>query len=78
LLQRLIGCLAWSPEQCIEKDIPSVEVLEAALEQFEGTILTVSHDRYFLDKIATKIIAIGDDQRVRAYPGNFSYYAEKS
>jgi ATP-binding cassette subfamily F protein 3 len=59
-------------------DIPSVEVLETALELFEGTILTVSHDRYFLDKIATHIIAIGDDQRVRAYPGNFSYYAEKT
>jgi ATP-binding cassette subfamily F protein 3 len=58
-------------------DIPSVEVLEAALEQFEGTLLTVSHDRYFLDKIATKIIAIGDDQHVRTYPGNFSYYVEK-
>ncbi len=58
-------------------DIPSVEVLEAALEQFEGTILTVSHDRYFLDKIATKIVAIGDDQRIRAYPGNFSYYIER-
>ena len=58
-------------------DIPSVEVLEAALEQFEGTILTVSHDRYFLDKIATKIIAIGDDRHVRAFPGNFSYYVEK-
>ena len=58
-------------------DIPSVEVLEAALEQFEGTILTVSHDRYFLDKIATKIIAIGNDLCVRAYPGNFSYYMEK-
>ena len=57
-------------------DIPSVEVLEAALEQFEGTILTVSHDRYFLDKIATRIIAIGDDQRVRSYPGNFSSYVE--
>ncbi len=58
-------------------DIPSVEVLEAALEQFEGTILAVSHDRYFLDKIATKIVAIDDDSCVRTYPGNFSYYYEK-
>jgi ATP-binding cassette, subfamily F, member 3 len=58
-------------------DIPSVEVLEAALEQFEGTILTVSHDRYFLDKIATKIVAIGEDGCVQAYPGNFAYYSEK-
>jgi ATP-binding cassette subfamily F protein 3 len=59
-------------------DITSVEVLEAALEEFEGTILTVSHDRYFLDKIVTKIVAISDDGSVRVYPGNFSYYYEKS
>jgi len=59
-------------------DIASVEVLEAALEEFEGTILTVSHDRYFLDKIVTKILAIDNDGRVRMYPGNFSYYYEKS
>jgi len=39
-------------------DIPSVEVLEEALKQFEGTILMVSHDRYFLDRLATKIIDI--------------------
>ena len=58
-------------------DIASVEVLEASLEQFEGTILAVSHDRYFLDKIATQIVAIGNDGHVRMYPGNFSYYYEK-
>jgi len=58
-------------------DIASVEVLEAALEEFDGTILTVSHDRYYLDKIVTKILAIGDDGRVRLYPGNFSYYFER-
>lgn len=58
-------------------DIASTEVLEAALQEFEGTVLTVSHDRYFLDKIVSKIIAIGDDGRVSVYPGNFSYYFEK-
>ncbi len=58
-------------------DIPSVEVLEAALLQFEGTILTVSHDRYFLDKITTKTLYIGPDRRVWAYPGNFAYMQEK-
>ncbi len=58
-------------------DMASVEVLEAALQEFEGTILTVSHDRYFLDKIANKIVSIEDDGRVRIYPGNFSYYYEK-
>ncbi|HEX9134172.1 MAG TPA: ABC-F family ATP-binding cassette domain-containing protein [Ktedonobacteraceae bacterium] len=59
-------------------DIASVEVLEASLDEFEGTILAVSHDRYFLDKIVTKIVAIGDDGHVRIYPGNFSYYYEKT
>jgi ATP-binding cassette subfamily F protein 3 len=58
-------------------DIASVEVLEAALQEFDGTILTVSHDRYYLDKIVTKILAIGEDGRVRLYPGNFSYYFER-
>ncbi|HTK10246.1 MAG TPA: ABC-F family ATP-binding cassette domain-containing protein [Ktedonobacteraceae bacterium] len=58
-------------------DIPSVEVLESALLQFEGTILTVSHDRYFLDKITTKTLQIGTDKRVCAYTGNFSYMLEK-
>ena len=58
-------------------DIASTEVLEAALQEFEGTVLTVSHDRYFLDKIVSKIIAIGDDGRVSVYPGNFSYYFDR-
>jgi ATP-binding cassette subfamily F protein 3 len=59
-------------------DIASVEVLEAALEDFEGTILTVSHDRYYLDKIVTKIVSISNDGSVKVYPGNFSYFYEKS
>lgn len=58
-------------------DIASSEVLEAAIEDFEGTILTVSHDRYFLDRIVSKIVAIDLDGRVQVYPGNYSYYEEK-
>jgi ATP-binding cassette subfamily F protein 3 len=58
-------------------DTTSIEVMEEALQEFDGTILTVSHDRYFLDKIVSKIVAIGEDGRVRLYPGNFSYYFEK-
>lgn len=57
-------------------DIASTEVLEKALEEFDGTVLTISHDRYFLDTIATTIVAIGNDRRVRMYPGDFSYYFE--
>jgi ATP-binding cassette, subfamily F, member 3 len=59
-------------------DIASTEVLEAALDEFEGTILTVSHDRYFLDTIVSKIIAIDAHACVHLYPGNFSYYDAKS
>jgi ATP-binding cassette subfamily F protein 3 len=58
-------------------DIASTEVLEDALEDFKGTVLTVSHDRYFLDKIVTKVVAIDHSGRVQIYPGNFSYYFEK-
>ncbi len=58
-------------------DIASTEVLEKALDMFTGTVLTVSHDRYFLDRVTTKTVAIGNDRRVRVYPGNFSYYMEQ-
>lgn len=58
-------------------DIPSVEVLETALQQFDGTILIVSHDRYFLDQVATKIISIEADKKLSVFLGNFSYYREK-
>ncbi|MDQ3928611.1 MAG: ATP-binding cassette domain-containing protein, partial [Chloroflexota bacterium] len=57
-------------------DIASIEELEDALQDFEGTILAVSHDRYFLDKITTRTVAIGTDRRIHEYPGNFSYYME--
>jgi ATP-binding cassette, subfamily F, member 3 len=59
-------------------DIASTEVLETALQEFEGTILTVSHDRYFLDRIVSKIISIEEDGQVCLYPGNYSYFVEQS
>jgi ATP-binding cassette, subfamily F, member 3 len=58
-------------------DIASIEVLEAALLEFEGTILTVSHDRYFLDKIVTRTVALSPDGQACFYSGNYSYYLEK-
>jgi len=54
-------------------DIPSSEVLEDALLEFEGTILTISHDRYFLDRIATRIISLGI-MGLKSFPGNYSDY----
>ncbi|HBC47372.1 MAG TPA: hypothetical protein DCZ43_10025 [candidate division Zixibacteria bacterium] len=57
-------------------DIPSREALEAALAEFEGTILCVSHDRYFLDNFAEKIFAL-ENGTVRIYLGDFSEYRDK-
>ncbi|MDQ3321915.1 MAG: ABC-F family ATP-binding cassette domain-containing protein [Acidobacteriota bacterium] len=55
-------------------DIPSREALEAALDAYEGTIITVSHDRYFLDRVATQILAFEDDGRVEVFDGNYTEY----
>src|SRR5579859_5842773 len=55
-------------------DIPSIEALEAALDEFEGTVLVVSHDRYFLDKVATRVVVLQDGGKVTEYPGNYSEY----
>jgi len=57
-------------------DMDSREVLEAALEEFEGTILTVSHDRYFINKVATRVIEMLPDG-VKEYIGNYDDYLEK-
>ncbi len=57
-------------------DIPSCEVLEDALMEFNGTILTISHDRYFLDRIADRIIDLRDGA-TREYLGNYSDYEKQ-
>ncbi len=57
-------------------DIPSCEVLEDALLDFKGTILAVSHDRYFLDRIANRIIELHGDG-TREYSGNYSDYEQQ-
>ncbi|NNE68224.1 MAG: ABC-F family ATP-binding cassette domain-containing protein [Pyrinomonadaceae bacterium] len=55
-------------------DIPSREALEKALAAFDGTIITVSHDRYFLDRIATQIFAFEEDCEVEVFNGNYTEY----
>lgn len=57
-------------------DIPSREALEEALQTYQGTILTVSHDRYFLDQIATQILSFEEDQKVEIFNGNYSEFHE--
>jgi ATP-binding cassette subfamily F protein uup len=56
-------------------DLGSLRMLEEALAAFDGTILVVSHDRYFLDRICDRIVAF-EDGGIHAQPGNFSYYLE--
>jgi ATP-binding cassette, subfamily F, member 3 len=57
-------------------DIFSKEVLENALEEYPGTILFVSHDRYFLNKISTRVIELSP-QGTTSYLGNYDYFLEK-
>jgi ATP-binding cassette subfamily F protein 3 len=54
-------------------DLQAIEALEAALEEFPGTILAVSHDRYFLERICTRTLELRDGI-LRDYPGNFAWY----
>jgi len=54
-------------------DIDSIENFEEALEDFKGTIFFISHDRYFINKISERVIAI-EDNGFKSYPGNYDYY----
>jgi ATP-binding cassette subfamily F protein 3 len=58
-------------------DIASREALLEALEDFEGTVLVVSHDRYFLRCLASRVFEI-DRGTMTTYEGNFDYYLGKS
>ncbi|MEP6570586.1 MAG: ABC-F family ATP-binding cassette domain-containing protein [Acidobacteriota bacterium] len=55
-------------------DIPSREALEEALDAYEGTILTISHDRYFLDRVATQILALDGEGVAEHYDGDYTEY----
>jgi ATP-binding cassette subfamily F protein 3 len=54
-------------------DVPAIAWLEGFLREYKGTALIVSHDRYFLDRVATRILEL-DGGKVEQYPGNFSVY----
>jgi len=58
-------------------DIPAKEMLEEALQYFDGSIMVVSHDRYFISKVATTIVAI-EDKKLTKYQGDYKFYMEKS
>ncbi len=55
-------------------DIPSREALEEALDAYQGTIITISHDRYFLDRIATQILALDGSGGAEHFDGDYTEY----
>lgn len=57
-------------------DIESCEVVERMLSRYEGTILLVSHDRYFIDQVADAVVAL-ENCTLHHYCGNYSYYLQK-
>ena len=59
-------------------DIAAREALESVLDEYDGTLLIVSHDRYFIDRLATQVWAIGEDRLVRPYIGNYTEYMRES
>ena len=58
-------------------DIESLEVLEGELERFDGTVVVISHDRYFLDRIPDRILEVRDGE-ILAYPGGYSDWLERA
>ena len=57
-------------------DIPAKEMLESAIQNYDGTVIIVSHDRYFISQVANKIVEIRDGE-FRVYLGDYNYYLEK-
>lgn len=57
-------------------DIPAKEMLEEALQKYDGTVVIVSHDRYFISRVANKIVEIRDGE-LHLYRGDYHYYLDK-
>lgn len=74
LLQKKINTLIFD-EPTNHIDIPTKEVLEGALEEFDGTLIFISHDRYFINKFADKVIEF-EDGKINIYLGNYDNYIE--
>lgn len=69
--------LVLSDEPTNHLDIPAKEMLEEALQHFMGSVMIVSHDRYFISKVATTIVAIEDKKLVK-YSGDYKFYMDQS
>ncbi|MDD3053931.1 MAG: ABC-F family ATP-binding cassette domain-containing protein [Endomicrobiaceae bacterium] len=76
LLQKKINTLIFD-EPTNHIDIPTKEVLEEAIEDFDGTLIFVSHDRYFINKFADKVIEFKDGH-IRTFLGNYDNYKQKN
>ncbi|MEM9276445.1 MAG: ATP-binding cassette domain-containing protein [Cyanobacteria bacterium P01_F01_bin.143] len=78
LLQVLMGApnVLILDEPTNDLDVQTLSVLEDYLESFNGCVITVSHDRYFLDRTVEFIIAIEPGGNLRLYPGNYSIYLD--
>ena len=74
LLQQNVNCLVFD-EPTNHIDIPTKEVLEKAIENFDGTVLFVSHDRYFINKFAEKTIEF-ENGNITSYEGNYDYFKQ--
>ncbi|KAA3457335.1 ABC transporter F family member 5-like [Gossypium australe] len=58
-------------------DIPSKEMLEEAIREYSGTVITVSHDRYFIRQIVNRVVEVKDGH-LQDYAGDYNYYLEKN
>ena len=54
-------------------DIETKEILETALQEYKGTLLFISHDRYFINTLATRLVYI-EDNKLKTIPGNYEDY----
>ncbi|MCX8228656.1 MAG: energy-dependent translational throttle protein EttA [Planctomycetota bacterium] len=73
---RIGGNVLILDEPTNDLDLPTTRVLEEAIEHFAGCLFAVSHDRYFLDRICTHILAFEGDGQVQFFYGNYTEYAE--
>ncbi|MCR4734119.1 MAG: energy-dependent translational throttle protein EttA [Treponema sp.] len=76
LMLKESGNVLMLDEPTNDLDVETVRALEEALEDFAGCALVVSHDRWFLDRICTHILAFENNSEVRFFEGNWSDYAE--
>ena len=78
LLRQLIGSpnVLLLDEPTNDLDIPTLRVLEDYLDTYEGCLIVVSHDRYFLDRTVEYIFAFEENGTIRRYPGNYTLYLE--